>query len=172
MTVSKIRYKGYSWQHNPKTLHIENQHNYIETEIPFSKSYVEKSTEKPRVVKGTGQLYGEDCIDQYNHLVNLRNLNGSGILSLPDIKPFYAYFKSIELICEPTDKCVSYSFVFVEDLNRNLKTKSLSYHKVNSGETLFDIAFMYNQPIENLVKLNPQIRRIDELEEIERVRLC
>ena len=114
MSLSKIRFKGYSWEHNPKTLTIEKQRILREQFIPFGKSKQQNMGERSKVVKGTGQLFGEDCFEQYLELLELQSRSGSGILSLPDTKPFYAYFKSLELECEPSPNLITYNFVFVD----------------------------------------------------------
>ena len=173
MILSKIRFKGYSWVHNPKILKISKEQNLREHHIPFGKSALQDLGGKARIISGTGQLIGEDCIDQYNQLVALHSKEGSGILSLPDTKPYYAFFKSIELACDPTPQVVTYNFVFVEDVTRQKTSSATMYHTVkNDKETLWDISYKYGVEMNTLVSLNPQIKRIDELAVNERVRVC
>lgn len=172
MKLAKLRYKGHSWLHNPKSLKIEKEQILTENIIPSCGTHFQNIGEKPRVVTGQGQLYGKDCLFQYNRLVNLRNQQGSGILTLPDIKPFYAFFRTIELVCEPSPDMVSYKFEFVEDLSARKSETSEFYHRVSEGETLWDIAYRYDVDIDRLVQLNPWIKRIDELEAEKKVRVC
>lgn len=173
MKISKIRFKGYSWVHNPKTLKVSKEQNMRENFIPYGKSNVQNLGVKSRIISGTGQLFGEDCLIQYQQLVQLQSQEESGILSLPDTKPFYAFFKSIELSCDPTPEVVTYSFVFVEDLSKQKNINQPMYHTVVSDEeTLWDISFKYSVEMNTLVELNPQIKRIDELHSGERVRVC
>ena len=42
----------------------------------------------------------------------------------------------------------------------------------SSGESLWDIAYIYGRTIEELTALNPQIPLIDDIDEGVRVRIC
>lgn len=172
MKLSKMRYKGYSWLHNPKEIKITKEQLLKEQHIPYDTGYMQDLGSKSRVIEGIGQLYGDDCLDQYKALEKLQGEKGSGILSLPNMKPFYAYFKSIGLACDPTPKLVTYKFVFVEDNSGQNNFSRQIFHKVEKGETLWDIAYKYKVDIEKLVSLNPQIKRIDELCEGDSLRIC
>lgn len=173
MILAKIRYKGYSWVHNPKTLKVTKEQILRENQIPFGKSDIQDLGGKSRVISGTGQLCGEDCLIQYQQLLELQSLEGSGILSLPDTKPFYAFFKSIELDCDPTPEVVTYNFVFIEDVSRSRVSTEPTYYTVLSNyENLWDISYKYGVDMNTLVSLNPQIKRIDELMKGEKVRIC
>lgn len=172
MKPAKIRFKGYEWEHNPETLKVVTEENISEHKLPYGTSYTSKNSTKCRVVTGGGKFAGYDCIAQFNELLKLQKKPLSGVLTLPEQKPFYAYFKKLELKCEPTDNVVSYSFEFLEDSEKNYTYKEKTYHTVESGETLWDIAFNYNENIDELVKLNPEIKRVDELDEGSSVRIC
>lgn len=170
--VSKIRYKDFLWEHNPKTLKVTTEQQLCQKIIPNGNAVVQDIGAKSRVVTGTGMLCGSDCLEQYNDLLELQSKKGSGILSLPNTKPFYAFFKSIELACEPTPDLVTYNFQFIEDLSKS-KTEDLCvYHSAVYNETLWDIAYDYGVDIHTLVLLNPQIKRIDEIQLREQVRVC
>jgi hypothetical protein len=67
---------------------------------------------------------------------------------------------------------VSYGFEFIEDSDRNYTVKEKMYHTVENSETLWDIAFNYQKDIGYLVSLNPEIKRLDELEDGTKVRIC
>lgn len=172
MKPSKIRYKGFEWEHNPETLSVIKEENLSENKLPFGNSFVRKNSSKCRVVKGKGKLVGYDCLNQFNALLKLQREGGSGILSLPQIKPFYAYFKKLELLCEPTQDMVTYSFEFLEDSEKNYTIGEPVYHMVLASETLWDIAYMYKTDISVLINLNPWVKRVDELGVGRRVRVC
>lgn len=172
MTLSTMRYKGYKWQHNPASLTVTTKGEIKEQRLLQKQSIVNDLGSNARVIKGTGQLVGKDCITQYCQLLRLQSKGGSGVLSLPDTLPFYAFFKSIELSCDPTPEVVTYNFEFVEDLSSEpIKSQSV-YCTVENGETLWDISYKYDISIEKLVELNPQISRVDELALGEQVRIC
>lgn len=172
MILSTMRYKGYKWQHNPASLIIATKEEIKEQMILQSKSFVRDLGAKAKVVKGTSQLVGKDCIAQYGQLLKLQSKGGSGILSLPDTLPFYAFFKSIELACDPTPEVVTYNFEFVEDLSVEPSKGDYAYHTVDEKESLWDISYKYDIAIEKLVEFNPQVSRVDELTVGEQVRIC
>lgn len=172
MSISKIRYKGFEWEHNPESLSVIHSDNINEQKLFSGKSVLRKLSAKCRVIKGRGKLSGYDCLEQFNRLLKLQSEPSSGILTLPEEKPFYAYFKKLELICEPVDNEVTYSFEFIEDSVRNTVIKEKYFHTVSDGETLWDISYIYGVDIDTLVELNPEIMRVDELTAGSRVRIC
>lgn len=171
MIVSKLRYKGYLWQYNPKELSVITEKKLHEQLVPDNKPIIQNFGNKSRIIRGTGCLCGEDCFKQYNRILELQK-NGSGILSLPNTNPFYAFLKVVELACDPTPDLISYKFEFVEDLSKINTGKKEKYYSVKRDETLWHIANAHNILIDNLVKLNPQIKRLDELTQGEKIRLC
>lgn len=172
MILAKMRYKGYVWNHNPETLKVTTEQKLIEQTIPQGKETIQDFGVKSRVISGSGQLFGEDCLYQYEKLLELQNESGSGILSLPDTKPFYAYFKSIELACDPAPDIITYNFQFIEDLTRKAEKIQGIYHTLTYGQTLWDVSYIYSVSMEDLLELNPDIKRVDELVIGDKVRVC
>ncbi len=172
MKTAKIRYKGYEWEHNPETLNVLKEDNINEQDLPSENSIVRHYSSRCRRVSGKGKLVGEDCLKKFNELVKLQSGTESGILSLPNIKPFYAYFRKLELLCEPSPKVITYSFEFIEDSEKNFIVRENLYHTVSDGETLWDISYKYKVDIETLVSLNPEVKRLDELSEGSRIKIC
>ena len=172
MKPSKIRYKGYEWLHNPEKLEVVNEDNIGEQKLFYGNSLAVKNSSKCRRIKGRGKLAGYDCLRQFNELLKLQSDAESGVLTLPEQKPFYAYFKKLELLCEPAPEVITYSFEFLEDSEKNYTVEEKYYHIVGVGETLWDISYLYSIPIEKLVSLNPEIKRVDELRVRSQVRVC
>ncbi len=172
MSVSKIRFKGNEWAHNPETLKVYYEDNFSEEKLFSGTSGLYKLSSKCRAVNGTGILTGNDCLEQFNALLKLQRERESGILSLPGMKPFYAYFKSLALLCEPCADAVSYSFAFIEDSLKNSIRADKYYHTVCNDENLWDIGYRYGVDVHTLVQLNPEIKRTDELEIGSQVRIC
>ncbi len=172
MKPAKIRFNGFEWEHNPETLKVVEEDNISEHKLSKGSSFTVKNSSKCRRISGSGMLTGYDCIEKFNELLKVQNSSESGILSIIGIKPFYAFFKKLELNCEPSDNMVGYSFEFIEDSERNFTVKEKFYHTVENGETLWDIAFNYKKDIAVLVGLNPGIKRLDELTDGSRVRIC
>lgn len=172
MKVSQIRFKGYEWEHNPEKLKVSDEDNLTEQKMPRGSSIAVKRSSKCRAVTGEGIITGCDCFNKFNEILKLQRSYESGILTLPGTKPFYAYFRKLELLCEPVPDTICYRFEFLEDSERNYILEEAVYHTVLSGESLWDISFKYGVKIEALVKLNPDIKRVDELYAGRKVRVC
>ena len=172
MRQCRMRFNGYGWQHNPRSLKFLSEKNKTELLPPFCTSDVRTFGEKPYRIEGEGELFGEDCIEQYIRLKMMFSQAGEGLLSIEGLGSFYVTFVSLEMLAQPKDNLLSYSFAFLEkNREKNEITESI-YYTANGEETLWDIAYRYSRPIEELVRLNPGLRYPDELIQGERVRVC
>ena len=170
--TAKMRYKGHTWEHNPKSLKVTLSDNISEQKLTGSRDVIRHTGTGARKISGEGQLCGDDCLHRFSQLLTLQSDSRSGILSIPDTKPFFAYFTGIKLLCEPSPKVITYAFEFVEDTLRGFIGGEKQYHITALGETLWDISYIYDTAIETLVNLNPDIKRVDELSEGSVVRVC
>lgn len=162
MITNKMKYKNFTFDYNPKQINIDNRKNLVEIKLPFLGSVVQDLGREKRVVTGNGEFFGENCIEKFNELSNLSLENKSGLLFIPGIEPFKAFFKSLKMTADPMPNLISYSFEFWEDTAAEtveFKNLSPTYHVVLQGETLWDIARKYNTTAYNLITLNPDIKR-------------
>ena len=171
MIPAKMRYKGRTFDHNPETVKVRDKAFVKEDNILFDEPLSRRTGRRCRVVSGRGQFIGDNCLNQYAELLRLYCEGGSGILSLPDIKPFFAYFTGLELSCDPTPDYIEYSFEFTEDCPENTPHTAY-YHTCAQGENLWSVSYAYDVDINTLVRLNPDIRYINDNLENLRVRLC
>ncbi|MBQ6152974.1 MAG: LysM peptidoglycan-binding domain-containing protein [Ruminococcus sp.] len=172
MRQCQMRFAGYTWRHNPYKLSFHSEKNIIELLPPFSSSDIRTFSQKPCVIKGEGELFGEDCIEQYIRLKTLFSQQEEGVLSIEGAGSFYVAFVSLSMLSEPKDNLLSYSFAFRQKRFEKTEITEEEYVTANADETLWDIAFHRNMTVEELIGLNPQIRFFDELREGERVRVC
>ncbi len=173
MRQCKMRYDGYTWKHNPKLLRFKSSQNAVTVLPPFSKSDVRILSEEPYTIEGQGELIGSDCIEQYQRLKALFSERSSGLLTIEGLPSFYVRFLSLDMTAEPVDHVLSYSFSFKEAKVQRTDVSEEEFCVVSSdGTTLWDIAYQYGKTIEELIRLNPDIRFIDELYEGEKVRIC
>lgn len=173
MMNSMIRFKNYEFEHNPETLLITSQKNIAKQNVLNSKTVVRETGDNSRIVTGEGNIYGEDCVYKFVKLFSLKEESGSGILSLPGIKPFYAFFESLEYSADPTPELISYKFVFREDCSRQKNMLVANkFYTLESGEDLWDVSYKFSIPIEKLVKLNPELNSVNDIEEGTVVRIC
>lgn len=172
MKTSSMRYKGFTWHHNPKVLQIKNSKDTLILKYPYSFQQVKEMFRESCVIKGEGELYGENCIEQFNALNKLFREKGEGVLSVCALPSINAFFTKLELLCEPKENVISYSFEFVESSTKEIAEFKPSIHTALSGETLWDISNTYNIPIEQLAKLNPWYKRPDSVSKGDKVVLC
>ena len=172
MKLATMRFKGVTFACNPLSLEISDEADVTKQLFSQIGEKIGTISPKLRKVKGRGELRGSECIEQYANLRMLQREKGAGLLSLPGIKPFYAIFTKLTGSADVTPDTVFFEFEFLEKASFSEKPKEKKYHRVTEGETLFDIAYDCKVKVDTLVLLNPQIRRPDELESGELVRIC
>lgn len=175
MTLAPMRYKGHTWLHNPKEISVTSEKTAVELQLPYHDAVLQDHGRKNRVIQGVGDLYGNDCIQQYEALWSLYCQQGPGLLSIPDLQPMNATFAQLKIEAAPTPELLTYSFQFRENLyglkEKRQDTFAAGFHTVVYNETLWDIAHGYNISIDALVLRNRNIKRPDRLTPGERVYL-
>lgn len=172
MKLCPMRFCGYTWHHNPKSLQIASGKKVVRLQIPYENDVLQNFGEKPVVISGTGELYGDDCLEQYKALEKEYEKGKSGVLCLPILSPFYACFESLKMISQPSASVLTYSFSFVQIRKRQTLKHFEKSVEVKENETLWDIAYESDMDIEELVLLNPDIMFINDLKSVEEVHLC
>lgn len=173
MKNAPMRFNGMSLRHNPAKLSISRKNNVRAYSSPCCEADSVCLGQELRRVEGEGEFCGADCIAQYRALERLQCSKKKSKLVLPHMQPLYAYLKEISLTAKPINDVLSYRFVFVETQSPRKEVTGSDYYFVAAeGESLWDIAYAYSAPIEQLVELNPQIAFIDNLKQGERVKIC
>ena len=168
-----MRFCGYTLHHNPEKLKIESFSTLLELRSPCCEPESVHLGNRLRRIRGEGELYGADCIAQFLRLHALFERKEKGILSLPHMPSLTAYLRELDMIAEPEENVLGYRFVFVEAEPPTRGAYDAQVHEtLVEGESLWDISYRYNVPMDVLVRLNPQVKYIDHLDEGERVRLC
>lgn len=170
MKLVPMRFKGFSWHHNPREITFECGRKVNEHKSPFGKAYIQDTGRNNMIVKGVGELYGTDCMEQFNSLLQLFKSGGQGVLAIPKLTPIYAIFESIKILGEPKPDVLTYSFVFREVMERKTDVKPLSY--IAENETLWDISHKFDISIDELVALNIHIKRPDIVLDGSVIKLC
>ena len=86
MTLVPMRFKNYEWRYNPEEISFECEKNIQELNSPKNTAYIQNLGRKNRLIKGKGQLCGEDCHEQFANLWKVFEEGGVGVLALPFIK--------------------------------------------------------------------------------------
>lgn len=172
MILSLMRFAGFTWEHNPLEINIsqENKSNTINLG-PFGERKLEGSR-KCTVIKGKGELIGENCVEVYEALSALFKEKKSGILTIPGLPPIRAQFSEFNAQASTLPDVITYSFTFTECESSESYIVKKGKYLAKEGENLFDISDSEGVPLDTLVKLNPHIRYIDDLREGEEVLLC
>lgn len=171
MELALMRFKGFTLWCNPLSIEVTSEKNTADYILPYSGERFEDLGGKCRVIKGKGELKGKDCLEQYAKLYSLQAKGGEGVLSLPTMEPVLALFTKLTAEASVTPDKISYTFQFTEIISEE-PPKAEKIHKVIKGETLFDIAYKYGVEADVLVELNPCVKRPDELNENQVIKIC
>lgn len=171
MKLVPMRFKGVEWHHNPAEISFECDKQVNELKSPNGKSYIQNMERKNMVVNGKGQLFGEDCLEQFDRLFRLFRQGGAGVLVIDRIEPIFAVFESLKILGNPKPDVLEYEFLFREIMEKKQENKQ-SVYVIKEGENLWDVAYITGIKIDTLVTLNPEIKRPDEVCEGFEVKLC
>lgn len=171
-TDGKMSYKDFIFPVNPSIIKISHTRKTNQQKIPYGNNIVSDMGKNCRVISGEGEFYGGDCIGTFLRLKEVFESGGGGMLYIPAEKPVYAVFNSLNVIAEDIQDVVKYSFEFTESFEKSADTEFLTCI-ADGKSSLWDIAYRYGRNVENLLKLNPSVRRPDFIiESGKRVILC
>lgn len=179
-----MRYKNFTWPHNPRTYTIEYRRVMGNHKVPYGRYQLEDMGLTRRVMKGEGEFVGEDAYDQFKALATEFYSEGPGPLIHPVWQGSNAYFVELSLSQEPRQDYVRYTFTFWESYDGYGEKAGLTQekgaseaaagtgnsvqtaarenggvrHKVKKGESLWKIARDYGVELAALLKLNPGIK--------------
>lgn len=158
----KMSYKGYTFAINPYIIRIKHKARITRNSVPFQSESVQDFGRKACEISGEGELVGYDCEKQFADIRRLFLAGGSGLLLLPGFEPFYAFFESFELLEEPSDSLIKYSFSFCEDTSqKHFEQQPTTSYTANGEKSLWDISYEKGISVEELLDKNPNIMRPD-----------
>lgn len=172
MTLTPMRFDGYTWPHNPRSLTLESGRRTIEFAPPLRDAGMTLAGERITAVEGTGEWYGGDALSQYAELYALYRRGGVGVLAIPGLEAMHACFVSLTLTAAPSDGVPGYRFRFERAAAPQAEQPTQYTVTSGDGESLWDVSYRLGIGIDQLVELNPQIRYPDAVMINERVRIC
>ena len=161
MKLAPMRFKGVEWHHNPREITFSCEKEINELHAPYGRSYVQNTGRRNMLIKGEGELFGDDCMEQFERLYALFQEGGSGVLAIPKLGAVYAVFEELKLKGVPKPDGLTYSFTFREVMER-VPAEVQTAYTAAQGETLWDVSYRFDIVIDRLVALNPWVRRPDE----------
>ncbi len=167
MNLTPMRYKDYTWPHNPRTYEVVFSRDVACRKVPFGAYVLQNMGRSRRVLRGSGEFVGEGAYDEFKRLASVFYENRPGLLIHPLWQESNAYFVELSLREVPTENYVAYSFEFWESFDQygavteagreGLGEPEQNRHVVLPGETFWSIAAQHGGAQE-LLALNPQIK--------------
>lgn len=178
MTLTSMRYKNYTWPHNPRVYTIDYRREMAVNKVPFGLYKLQDLDRTCRVMKGEGEFAGPGAYEQFGRLANVFYAGGPGLLIHPLWQTANAYFVQLSLEQQPRPDYVRYTFTFWEDAGwyadapRRVSGAAAQgggsapetmsapprTHRVAKGDTLWGISRKYGVELSELIALNPQIK--------------
>jgi len=184
-----MRYKTFTWPHNPRTYTIEYKRAMGNHKVPFGRYHLQDLGLTRRVMKGEGEFVGPEAYDQFKALASVFYTDGPGVLIHPVWQTANAYFVELALAQEPRRDYVRYTFTFWESYDgyeagaKEVKAVQAGaaapetresgqlWHTVVKGESLWRIARDYGVELEEVIRRNPQIKNPNLIRPGEKVRV-
>ena len=109
----RLTYKEFVWPNDPQTYREVLSREPQYTTSGGTSSYSGMGAAR-RVISGSGAFFGEDAYDQFQALMDQAEDNTPGTLMHPVWGSRYCYLTRLELLQEPRENFVSYSFEMVQ----------------------------------------------------------
>ena len=188
MTLAPMKYKTFTWPHNPRTYTIEFRRAMAAHKVPFGRYRLQDLGPAHRIMKGEGEFVGEGAYDDFKALAAVFYSEGPGLLIHPVWQSSNAYFVDLSLTQEPRPDYVRYTFTFWEGYEGYpaaarkapadpvpsapaLAGGEERFHTVSRGDTLWAIARRYGLSLAALIALNPQVKNPNLIYPGEKVRV-
>ena len=115
--LTAMRYKDYTWPHNPEVYTVEHQRRIAVHKVPFGRCVMQDMGGTYRVLRGEGVFAGQGAYDQFRELLKVFQEAGAGPLIHPVWQTEQAWFVELTVTEKPLPDYVRYTFTFWEDWN-------------------------------------------------------
>ncbi len=161
--LNAMRFKDFTWPHNPRTFHVLWQRRIAVLDAPGGRFHVQELGKTCRVLRGEGEFYGENAYATFEALAATFTLDGPGTLVHPLWYSNAVYFTRLELTQEPREDYVAYAFEFTETRDgtgivpERRNPFGGERYTIQAGDTIWSIADRYGLNVETLLSKNPYI---------------
>lgn len=175
--LAPMRYKNYTWPHNPESYQVVWQRPCVVHKIPLGGWYVQQLGTTARVIQGEGVFYGPEAYAQFRELEELFRQEDAGLLVHPAWPAVRAWFTQLELLQEPMPNYVTYRFAFREENTDSKgdaaqsKSNEPGYQVVSEGQSFWTIASDNGLSCAQLLALNPQLPSPNDLKVGDQIRI-
>ena len=83
MKLSSMRYKNYTWPHNPKTFVVEYRRQIAAQKVPMGGCILQDLGVNCRILRGEGEFAGPDAYEEFKTLADVFRQEGPGMLVHP-----------------------------------------------------------------------------------------
>jgi len=194
-----MKYKDFTWPHNPRTYTIEYKRAMAQHKVPYGRYHLQDLGPACRVMKGEGEFVGEDAYETFKALASVFYSDGPGVLVHPVWQAANVYFVELSLAQEPRRDYVRYTFTFwegyggyqayarspqrvqpdasgtsaVPGANANAAAAETGqvWHTVVRGDNLWTLSKTYGVDLTAVIALNPQLKNPNLIVPGERVRM-
>ena len=111
--MSLMKFKDFTWPNNPHTYREVLSREPLYSTQNGATSYTGMSSTH-RVITGSGVFFGKNAYADFRELLDMAEENSAGTLIHPEWGSRHCYFTKLELIQEPRENFVSYSFEFTQ----------------------------------------------------------
>ena len=101
MLLKPMRFKDYTWPHNPEIYAVEYRRQIAAHKIPLGGWYLQDLGRTYRIFRGEGIFAGERAYEEFQTLAEVFDQTGPGLLVHPVWRTVSAYFVTLELMEEP-----------------------------------------------------------------------
>ena len=131
MTLSKIKYKDFTFPNNPETTGFKCDRSYIKHKYPeMAGEELEDFGVNAIVITGSGVFFGDGCYNTFKKLYKVYQSKGVGSVSHPIFTQITrGLMTSLEATVDAEKNVIHYSFEIVGDTKPNVK-ENIGKHAV------------------------------------------
>lgn len=112
--MDKLKFKNFTWPRNPESYKTHYTRDLVYNEVSEGYFQLKGLGDLQRVITGSGVFTGENAFTDFKQLESLCYQTEAGWLIHPVWGKIAAFFVELEMIQEPRENYVAYSFKFLE----------------------------------------------------------